>query len=145
MILFIGHLISEGKKSTTIRSYVSAIKAILQVEGFKIQEDTYLLNALTKACKLHDDIVMTRLPIRLGMLRVILKIVGQEYDTQPYLRSLYQALFSTAYFGLFRIGEITQSPHVIKACDVHLAKNKKKVMFVLRSSKTHTPRQTSHK
>ena len=46
-------------------------------------------------------------------------------------------MFSTAYFGLFRIGEITQSPHVLKAIDVHTGVNKKKMMFVLHSSKTH--------
>ena len=44
----------------------------------------------------------------------------------------------TGYYGLLRIGEMTASPHVIKACDVHLGKNKRKLMFVLHSSKTHT-------
>ena len=44
----------------------------------------------------------------------------------------------TAYYRLFRIGEISQSEHVIKACDVHIGTNKKKLMFVVRSSKTHS-------
>ena len=43
----------------------------------------------------------------------------------------------TTYFGLFRIGEVTTSDHVILAKDVHMGKNKKKLMFVLHSSKTH--------
>ena len=46
-------------------------------------------------------------------------------------------MLSTAYYGLFRIGEITLGPHVIKAKDIHVTRNKKKVMFVLHSSKTH--------
>ena len=44
---------------------------------------------------------------------------------------------STAYFGLLRVGEVTESQHIIKAKDVHISDNKNKMMFVLRTSKTH--------
>ena len=47
-------------------------------------------------------------------------------------------MFSTAYFGLLRVGEITLSEHIIKAVDVHIGTNKKKMMFILHSSKTHS-------
>ena len=40
------------------------------------------------------------------------------------------------YYGLFRIGELTQGDHPVLARDVHIAKNKKKIFFVLRSTKT---------
>ena len=58
---------------------------------------------------------------------------------QPYLEKLYQAMFSTAYFGLFRICEITVTPanHTIAVTDVHVGKNKQKILFILRTSKTH--------
>ena len=58
---------------------------------------------------------------------------------QPYLRSLYKALITTAYFGLFRVGELTAtfSNHAVRAKDVHLGANKKKMLFVLHTSKTH--------
>ena len=39
IILFVGHLINEGRKSTTIRCYLSAITAVLKTEGIKINED----------------------------------------------------------------------------------------------------------
>ena len=51
---------------------------------------------------------------------------------------LYHALFSTAYYGLFGVGELTCSPHVVKAADMHIGINKKRIMFVLQSSKTHS-------
>ena len=64
--------------------------------------------------------------------------LNEFYDSrQPYLVVLYQAMILTTYYGLFRIGELTASPHVMKVCDVHIATNKKKLMFVLHSSKTH--------
>ena len=43
----------------------------------------------------------------------------------------------TAYYGLFRIGELTFSEHAVRAKDVHVGTNKKKMLFVLHSSKTH--------
>ena len=50
---------------------------------------------------------------------------------------LYRAIFLTAYYGLFRIGELTDSAHAVKAEDVHVGVNKDKPMFVLHTSKTH--------
>ena len=41
------------------------------------------------------------------------------------------------YFGLFRISEVTQSNHILKAKDVKVGRNKDKMLFILRSSKTH--------
>ena len=46
-------------------------------------------------------------------------------------------MFVSAYYGLLRIGKIALGLHVIKVTDVHVGVNKKKVLFVLRSSKTH--------
>ena len=74
------------------------------------------------------------------MLRIILKTVREHFEfekNQPYLSCLYTALFSTAYYGLFRSSELTAGPHAVKVADVHVGENKKKLLFVLRSSKTH--------
>ena len=50
--LFVGYMIDKGRKSSTIRSYLSAIRSVLKIEGIEIHEDQYLLTALIKACKL---------------------------------------------------------------------------------------------
>ena len=42
------------------------------------------------------------------------------------------------YFGLFRIGELTKGEHPVLARDVQIGTNKKKILFILRSSKTHS-------
>ena len=51
LILFVGYLVESNKKSSTIRSYISAIKAVLREDNVIINEDKYLLSSLTKACK----------------------------------------------------------------------------------------------
>ena len=39
---------------------------------------------------------------------------------------------------MMRIGELVLSQHTIKACNIHVAKNKDKFLIVLYSSKTHS-------
>ena len=137
LVLFVGHLVMKNRKSTTIASYISAIKSVLLEDGIEINEDKYLLSSLTKACKLRNDTIRLRLPIQKPFLRILVKNLETIFSKQPYLECMYKALFATAYFGLFRVGELTESQHVLLAKDVHIADNKDKLMFILHTSKTH--------
>ena len=137
LTLYVGHLIKNDHKSTTIRSYISAIKSVLRDLDIELNENKFLLNSLTKACKLVNDRVRHRFPIQKGLLNLLLKELEIIFGNQPYLEGLYKAIFSTMYFGLFRIGELVEGNHAVKAKDVHIGKNKNKMMFILRTSKTH--------
>ena len=139
IVLYVGYLINNNKKSQTVKSYISALRAVLQHDGVQLEEDRFLLSSLTKACKYKNDHVQMRLPIQRGMLKVITKHTRELFDGrgQPFLSILYCTLFTTAYFGLFRVGELTSGTHPVLAKDVHIAKNKQKIMFVLHTSKTH--------
>ena len=77
------------------------------------------------------------------MLNLLLNSVEKYFgdNLQPYLVKLCRALLSTTYFGLFRIGEVTYSTHVLRAINVNIGHNKNKLMFVLHSSKTHDKSQ----
>ena len=77
------------------------------------------------------------MPIHNELLHVVLKYTDIYYGTQPYLAVMYKALFSTMYFGLFIIGELTSGSHPVTAKDIHIAENKNKMMFILHTSKTH--------
>ena len=136
--LFVAYLVETNKKSQTIKSYVSAIKAVLRQDDIELNENRYLLNSLIRACKLQNDQVRTRLPIKRNLLGLILDKTPEVFaDQHSYTTTMYKALFVTAYYGMFRVGELTQSQHVLKAKDVHIGINKKKLMFILHSSKTH--------
>ena len=140
IVLYIGHLISQNKQSATIKSYLSAIRAVLKQDNVELQEDEFLLRSLMRACKLKNDRVKLRLPIQKPMLNVLLKEVVKYFEkelNQPYLSLLYQTLFCTAYYGMLRIGEVTSGSHPILARDVQVGDNKKKILMILRSSKTH--------
>ena len=122
-----------------MKSYISAIRATLADLNVSLNENQFLLTSLTKACRLKNDKIRHRFPIYKELLQVILNYVELYcmWQNQPYLCLLYQAILATAYYGIFRIGEVTMSNHCIQARDVHTGLNKKKMMFVLRSSKTH--------
>ena len=68
---------------------------------------------------------------------MILFELEREFQSQPYLKSLYQALFAIAYYGLFRIGEVAWGPHTMQARNVFIAVNKCKILIILYTSKTH--------
>ena len=140
LTLYIAYLIDKNRQSSTIRSYISAIKYVLREDGFKIHEDELLIASLTRACKLKNDVVHARLPIQKDMLQSLLRKIDVMYLTnqnQPYLALLYKTLFSTAYYGLFRVGELATGDHPVLARDVHIAQNKAKMLFILHTSKTH--------
>ena len=137
--LYVGYLISCGKQSCTIKSYISALKTVLLDNGITITNNQYLLSSLTRACRLENDHICQRLPIKKDLLLVLLRYVNINLQQQPYLNKLYQALFSTLYFGLFHISELTwtKSKHAVLAKNVQVAQNKKKFQFTLFTSKTH--------
>ena len=139
IVLFVGYLIISKKKSSTIKSYVSALKAILRDEDIEVSEDQMLLRSLTRACRINFDHKNFKMPVRRGMINRLVASLDTFFDSpQPYLTTLYKAMIITTYFGLFRIGEMTESPHVVKAADVFTGVNKDKLKFVLYSSKTHS-------
>ena len=57
---------------------------------------------------------------------------------QVYLTCLYRAILVLGYYGLMRVGELTQGTHPVKSCNVHIGSNKNKILIVLYSSKTHS-------
>ena len=123
----------------TIRTYISVIRAVLMEDDIKIEQDNFVLSALVRACKIKNDRLIARLPIHKDLLKILLDEIDKYYTAkgQSYLRTMYQAIFATAYFGLLRIGKIVHSHHTIKAVDVHVGTNKKKILLILRTSKTH--------
>ena len=137
LTLYITYLVKRGLQSSTVKSYISAIKAVLRDDGYEIDNGKLMLGSLIKACRLVNDKVRTRLPIKQKLLEILLFEIQRIYSSKPFLEIVYKTIFSLAYYGLFRIGELTTGTHPVKACDVHVGQNKYKMLFVLRTSKTH--------
>ena len=139
--LYVTHMIDSGMQSASIKTYISGIKSTLADDGYDVNTTKLKLTSLTKACRLKYDRVRTRLPIQKGLLQLLLlgieRLYNRATNCQPYLEKLYKCIFILAYYGLMRIGELTLSPHAVRARDVHNARNKNKILLILRTSKTH--------
>lgn len=141
IIVWATHLAENRKKSNTIKSYVSAIRYCLSLDGIKVNHSNCELAAIVQAARHMNDKLYVRLPIQKSLLQLILNFIRTTYIQQRgqrYLGNTLLALFSTAYHGLMRISEITQGEHNVKGIDVIHGRNKNKVTLYLRSSKTHT-------
>ena len=138
--MFIRYLIDNGMQSNTVKSYVSAIKKTLIMDGYNWNDNLVLVWSLANACKIINDTVRTRLPIQCSLIEMILFEIQRYFLplNQYYLELLYKMIFALCYYGLMRVGEVTKSQHVLKAKDVHIAQNKDKILLILYSSKTHT-------
>ena len=125
------------EKSSYYQELCICHKTVLHNNDIELNEDRFLLNSITRACSYHHDVAKTRLPIHKYLLKLLLKELNNIFSSQPYLHKLYRALFATAYFGLLGVGELTKGDHPVKAHDVHVGRNKKKLLIILRTSKTH--------
>ena len=135
--LYVGYLFNKGAQSSTIKSYISAIKAMLVDDGYQWDDSRILFSALTRGCRLINDRLRMRLPIKKGLLELLLFELTNLYDNQIYLQTMYKCIFCFAYFGLLRIGEITTGEHPVKAKNIHIGENKDKILIILFTSKTH--------
>ena len=96
---FCAYLIDKGTKSSTIKSYISALKATLRDDGYKWVEDRVAFSALIRACKIKNDVIKCRFPIHKGLLEMILFEV-ERIVSSFYLVVLYRAMLSIAYYGM---------------------------------------------
>ena len=139
-------MVSKGAKSTMIRSYLSAIKAVLKDDEYQWDDNKVILDSLIKGCRLINDKVKTRLPIHVKLLELMLFEIARIYGTQPFLKILYQTILSMGYYGMFRISELVRGcEHFMRAHNVNVAHNREKILVILYTSKTNGKESRSQK
>ena len=106
-------------------------------DDYPWDDNKMLLGTLTRACRVVNDKVKTRLPIQCGLLEILLFELERQFNKQPYLETMYKTFFILSYYGMFRVGELATGSHPVKAKDVHIGQNKDKLLFILYTSKTH--------
>ena len=100
--LYGAFLVEGGIQSSTLKSYISAIKCILLIDGYKWDDDKMLIHTLTltRACRLSNDKIRTRLPIQIGLLETLLFELERIFANNWYCKIMYKALFLLGYYGL---------------------------------------------
>ena len=129
LILYVTYLIHIRRESFTIKSYISAIRAVLSTEGIYITRESFILSALVKARKLANNTLHVRLGISKGLAHMIVDQIEKYFKSksQPY-----SAAIMIGYHGLFRVRELTSGDHPILINNVFMADNKTKIQIVLK-------------
>ncbi len=133
-----GHLIERGLQSSTIASYIAGIRSRLQLDGVVLHENEYAMKQMHRAAK-KRDVQRIRKPVSFTLLSQALDrlqfVIDDKYELQ-----LFKAIFVTAYYGMFRIGELVESEHAIKLRNV-LGDDDRTVHLIQHSSKVMKPGQ----
>ncbi len=139
IVMFFTHLSEKGKASSTIRTYLAGVKARLRMENVVLNENHYMMKIMYKASA-KRDVERVRLPITLEMLTPMLRRVGLVVK-DDFEKLVFKAIFTTAYFGAFRIGELVGSEHAVKNGNVVSSRTSEKVRILMHSSKMSKPGQ----
>ena len=108
VITFIGFLNCNNLSSSTVLSYVSAIGFVHRFKGLTDPTSTTVVHKLLAAANKFKPKMDSRLPITLIILHNLVQSLRHTVSN-PYTRTLFHAMYVVAFFGLMRIGEITQS------------------------------------
>lgn len=138
LVLFAAFNVEIGNAPATISSYMSAIRYMLRHDGINISNVSCKLASIIRACKVNNDEVSVRRPIRKNLLKLIMQAVERRFlkKGQVFLAKLYKAMLTAGYYGYLRVGEMTKGRHNIQEQDMAIALNKSKAVLLIRSSKT---------
>ena len=108
--VFVAYLHDQGYAPASIVSYVSAIAYVHKLIGFRDPTSANIVQKLIAGATKVYAPKPSRLPITIVILhRIILGI--EEIIPNHYHKILLKAMFTTSFFGLMRIGEVTMSKH----------------------------------
>ena len=136
---FIAFMSLKGFAPSTARSYMSGISFCCKIKNVTEPTNNFIISKLFNGFHRLHKRIDTRLPITYDILRSIVgalpAICYSSFEAQ-----LFKAIFSLAFFGFFRIGELVVSNlncdgHALLINDVHI-EGLSALKIALRSSKT---------
>ena len=144
-LLFIAYLHLSEISAASIQTYVAALSFFNRLIGAQNLGATFVIQKALVGAQRTSPAPTTRLPIHLSMLHHLLDTVSQQ--NAGYDRGLFRAMFTTAFHGFLRIGEITirarNSPHYVlqfHECTVHTSVARRGVEVTLTHFKGNTAR-----
>ena len=101
------HLLSHisSLALSTITSYLSAISYVHKLRGLYDPTKSFLIQKLLTALSRRQPVDI-RLPVTRPVLHELVRALSFTYSS-AFRRSLFSALVLVAFYGLFRIGELT--------------------------------------
>ena len=140
LILFVAHLHTEKKAHATVVTYISAISHIHKMYEIPDPTQSFIIKKMLAGMHREGKFFDMRMPITVDILTRIIDSLAVTTQGQ-FNRTLYKAMFLTAFYGFMRIGEITAgSVHNIKMDSVSFlqAKNSNVAFTITFKSSKHS-------
>lgn len=140
IILFIAYCAEKGFSSKTVMTYMYGLNFFQKLYGLPSLFESFLINKLLEGYKRTGHHKDSRAPITQELLANICNALPHICKSD-YESTLFKAVFSLAYFGLFRVSEIVfshqeQIDNPLQLEDLLFDKLNKAVIVCLRRSKT---------
>ena len=114
MIMFISYCYENGLLPSTISTYISGITYYHKLHGWLDFGNVFLIRKLLEGCRRSRGSKDKRAPITLSLLTdICYQLPSICYSS--YEACLFQAVFTLAYFGLFRISELVSNSAISHA------------------------------
>ena len=106
LALFISYLSARKFASSTISTYVSALGYVHKLANFPDPTKNFLVQKILAAHSKLYSAPDVRLPITRGVLQRLVLALNHT-NSSAYQRLLFQTMFLVAFYGFFRVGELT--------------------------------------
>ena len=141
---FISFCFNQGYSPATVTTYMSSISYIHKIRDFTDPTQSFLIKKILEGFKRLKSTKDIRAPITKELLTKVVGVLPvvcyNEYES-----SLFKSLFTLAYFGLFRVGELVCTDHCqagypIRFDDITFSDNKLTVRVrISKTNKTGKP------
>ena len=121
---------------STITSYLSAISYVHKLRVLRDPPKSFLIQKLLTALSRRQPVDI-RLPVTRPVLHELVRALSFTYSS-AFRRSLFSALFLVAFYGLFRIGELTAKSNRFASSVVQFGN----LTFLSRNGRTHVAKIT---
>ena len=115
--MFISYLNLLRFSSSTITTYITAISYVHKFGDYKDPTSHFAVQKTLSAVNRLTGKLDSRLPITLFILSSLMNAIFHSI-TNKYHKVLLRAMFTCAFFGLFRVGEITSDGKNIVCLDI---------------------------
>ena len=129
LLLYLASLQQKGLASSTIISKLSALNYFQKLSGYQDVTSHFLVSKYITGLNKLNPSSDTRNPISVQALKD-LYISLSNMSSSIYYKSLYQAMYSLAFFAFLRPGEITSSPNNLQFHQVALSNLSLSVTFI---------------
>ena len=133
--LFISYLTFRKLALSTITSYLSAISYVHKLRGLHDPTKSFLIQKLLTALSRRQPVDI-RLPVTRPVLHELVRALSFT-NSSAFQRSLFSALFLVAFYGLFRIGELTTKSNLFASSVVQFGN-----LTLSRNGRTHVAKIT---